>query len=96
MRFSFVCRTWFILAALAFAVTTVRADSWPAIHKGMTQAEVKQLWGEPREVTNENGAQTWFYIKGVVKAVFAPWSSPKSASIVFNSKGRVVSYSFDQ
>ena len=96
MRLSLFYRAWFVLAALTFAVTTVLADTWPAIHKGMTQAEVRQLWGEPREVTNENGQQSWFYIKGVVKAVFAFWSSPKSATIVFNTHDRVVYYTFDE
>jgi hypothetical protein len=93
---SWFYRTWFIIAALGCAVTTAHADTWPPVHKEMTESEVRRLWGEPREVINENGQQTWLYMKGVVKAVFAFWSPAKSATIVFNAKGRVTSYSFDE
>jgi outer membrane protein assembly factor BamE (lipoprotein component of BamABCDE complex) len=54
-------------------------SNWNALHKGMTESQVANRLGNPRQERRfRNGAETWFYRDG--------------GEVRFNSKGRVASW----
>jgi hypothetical protein len=93
-----------IIAAALLASTlpgTGRAagDVPQPLHKGMTEAQVEKLYGEPNERSESDSGTTWTYTKIGAKA-FIPFFGAFSHSIkvitVTFRHGRLTSYDVEQ
>ena len=75
------------------------AGDAPQIHRGMTEAQVERLYGEPDQRTETESGVTWTYIKGLSKAFipfYGAFGHPVKTIVVTFRHGRVVSYAVER
>jgi SmpA / OmlA family len=93
-----------VIAAAFLALSVPRTgraagDAPQPLHKGMTEAQVEKLYGEPDERSESDSGTTWTYTKIGAKA-FIPFvgafnHSIKVITVTFR-RGRVASYDVEQ
>ena len=89
-----------LAASLALgAPTTGGAAEASQIHRGMTEAQVQKVYGEPDQRTETDSGMTWTYVKGMSKAFipfYAIFGHPIKMIVVNFRHGRVASYAVQQ
>jgi SmpA / OmlA family len=87
-----------IVAIMALGIPragNAAGDDTPKIHKGMTEAQVEKLYGEPDTRTETESGTSWTYTKGMGKAMipfYALFNNPIKIIVITFHDGRVVSY----
>src|SRR5271156_1504251 len=86
--------------AVAFSMpVTSRADDFKKPAKGMTQKQVRALYGDPDTVTSSGDGESWTYTKGTGR-MFIPFAGafmhPSILIVIFNNAGRVTTWSLQQ
>lgn len=91
-----------VAAFLALSVPTTgkgAGNETPQIHKGMTEAQVEKIYGEPDERGENDTGTTWTYTNIGAKAFipfFGAFSHSIKVIIVNFRHGRVFSYEIQQ
>lgn len=84
-----------LAASLILGVPTFgEAAETSQLRKGMTEAQVEKVYGEPDQRTETDSGLTWTYVKGMSKAlipIYGIFSHPEMIVVNFRH-GRVASY----
>jgi outer membrane protein assembly factor BamE (lipoprotein component of BamABCDE complex) len=87
-----------LVVAFSMPVTS-RADDFKKPVKGMSQKQVRSLYGDPDTVTSSGDGETWTYTKGMGR-MFIPFAGafmhPSILVVMFNNSGRVTTWSLQQ
>jgi outer membrane protein assembly factor BamE (lipoprotein component of BamABCDE complex) len=75
------------------------ADDFKKPAKGMSEKQVRALYGDPDTVTSSGEGETWTYTKGMGR-MFIPFAGafmhPSILVVIFNNSGRVTTWSLQQ
>jgi outer membrane protein assembly factor BamE (lipoprotein component of BamABCDE complex) len=84
---------------LLFLNLTSSADDFKRPTKGMSKTQVRAIYGDPDDVIYTDAGETWTYTSGTGRAFipfYGAFTRPSVLVLIFNARGRLRSYSFNQ
>ena len=89
-----------VILLIALAVNSASAGySAGQIRRGMTEAQVRAIYGEPDKVSRTETGDQWIYERGMTRMlipIYGAFQPLRVIDIHFNSAGRVRSYSVEE